>query len=150
MSEANASRQRTTLGQFGTTVLDQERPQRTDIISFGPFRLFVTERLLEKDGVQLNLGSRALDLLIVLVERATEVVSKSELMARIWPNIVVDEGSLRFHIASLRKLLGDGQSGVRYVANVAGRGYCFVAPIWHSAVNPLPLAESFVADRAAK
>jgi predicted ATPase/DNA-binding winged helix-turn-helix (wHTH) protein len=130
-------------------VLDEERPQRKDIISFGPFRLFATERLLEKDGVPLLLGCRALDLLIALVERATEVVSKRELMARVWPNLIVDEGSLRFHIASLRKVLGDGQSGVRYVANVPGRGYCFVAPIRRSAVKP-PRAESFVADRGAK
>src|SRR6266478_991232 len=128
---------------------DEERPQRQDIVSFGPFRLFATQRLLEKDGVPLNLGSRALDLLVALVERATEDVSKRELMARVWPNFVVDEGSLRFHIASLRKVLGDGQSGVRYVTNVAGRGYCFVAPISRSAAKP-PLAESFAVERAAK
>jgi DNA-binding winged helix-turn-helix (wHTH) protein len=130
-------------------VLDEECPQRRDIISFGPFRFFAAERRLEKDGVPLNLGSRALDLLIALVERAPEVVGKRELMARVWPDLVVDEGSLRFHIASLRKVLGDGQSGVRYVTNVAGRGYCFVAPIERLAVKT-PLAESFVAERAAK
>jgi len=130
-------------------VLDQEHPQSTDIISFGPFRLFATERLLEKDGVPLNLGSRALDLLVVLIDRATEVVSKRELMARVWPKLAVDEGSLRFHIASLRKILGEGQSGIRYVANVAGRGYCFVAPISRSTAKPL-LAESLAAERAAK
>jgi predicted ATPase/DNA-binding winged helix-turn-helix (wHTH) protein len=130
-------------------VLDEERPQRKDCISFGPYRLFATERLLEKDGVALTLGSRALDLLIALIERTTEVVSKRELMAKVWRDLVVDEGSLRFHIAVLRKVLGDGQSGVRYVANVAGRGYCFVAPISRAAVKP-PLAESFAADRAAK
>src|SRR5216684_3116156 len=118
-------------------------------VSFGPFRLFATRRLLEKDGVPLNLGSRALDLLVALVERATEVVSKRELMARVWPDLVVDEGSLRFHIASLRKVLGDGQSGVRYVTNIAGRGYCFVAPICRSTAKPA-LAGSPVADRAAK
>ncbi len=129
-------------------VLDEERRQCKDIVSFGPFRLVATERLLEKDGVPLSLGSRALDLLIALVERATEVVSKRELMARAWPNLVVDEGSLRFHIASLRKVLGDRQPGVRYVANVAGRGYCFVAPIRRSAAQP-PLAERFVGDQAA-
>jgi predicted ATPase/DNA-binding winged helix-turn-helix (wHTH) protein len=129
-------------------LLDEERPQGKDIVSFGPFRLFATQRLLEKEGLPLNLGSRALDLLIALVERATEVVSKRELMARVWPNLVVDEGSLRFHIASLRKVLGDGQSGVRYVTNVAGRGYCFVAPISRSAARP-SRAES-AADQAAK
>jgi predicted ATPase/DNA-binding winged helix-turn-helix (wHTH) protein len=130
-------------------MLDEERPQRKDFISFGPFRFFAAQRLLEKDGAPLNLGSRALDLLSALTERATEVVSKRELMARVWPDLIVEEGSLRFHIASLRKVLGDGQSGVRYVTNVAGRGYCFVAPIGRSAATPT-LAESRVADRTAK
>jgi predicted ATPase len=130
-------------------VLDEERSGPPGIASFGPFRLFARERLLERDGFQVNLGGRALDLLIALVERATEVVSKRELMARVWPNSVVDEGSLRFHIASLRKVLGDGQEGVRYVTNVAGRGYCFVAPIWRSTAKPAR-GESLVAERAAK
>jgi predicted ATPase/DNA-binding winged helix-turn-helix (wHTH) protein len=128
---------------------DEERSQRKDFISFGPFRFFATQRLLEKDGVPLNLGSRALDLLSALIERAAEVVSKRELMARVWPDLIVEEGSLRFHIASLRKILGDGQSGVRYVTNVAGRGYCFVAPIGRFAATPT-LAEGCVADRTAK
>src|SRR5216684_7285839 len=119
-------------------VLDQERPQRKDIISFGPFRLVATERLLERDGVPLNLGSRALDLLVALVERATEVVGKRELMASVWPDLVVDEGSLRFHISVLRKVLGGGESGARHVANVAGRGYCFAAPIVRSLAKPAP------------
>jgi DNA-binding winged helix-turn-helix (wHTH) protein len=101
----------------------------SETVEFGPFRLRVTERLLEKQGVPLSLGSRALDILIALVERATEVVSKRDLLARVWPDLVVDDGSLRFHIAALRKALGDGQSGARYVSNVAGRGYCFVAPV---------------------
>jgi predicted ATPase/DNA-binding winged helix-turn-helix (wHTH) protein len=130
-------------------VLDEECPKRKDVISFGPFRIFATARLLEKDGVPLNLGSRALDLLIALVQRAPEVVSKRDLISRVWPNLVVDEGSLRFHIACLRKVLGDGQSGARYVTNVAGRGYCFVAPVWRPAAKP-SLAESLAADRAAR
>jgi predicted ATPase/DNA-binding winged helix-turn-helix (wHTH) protein len=130
-------------------VLDEQCPQSKEILSFGPFRLFATERLLEKDGVALNVGSRALDLLIALIERAPEVVSKRELMERVWSNLLVDEGSLRFQIASLRKVLGDGQSGVRYVTNVVGRGYCFAAQIRRSAVKP-PIVESFVADRATK
>jgi Transcriptional regulatory protein, C terminal len=77
---------------------EKESPKRRDIVSFGPFRLCPTERLLEKDGVPLNLGSRALDLLITLFERAPQLVSKQELMANVWRNLVVDEGSLRFHI----------------------------------------------------
>jgi len=103
---------------------------RTDeIASFGPFRLLAAERLLYQGDVPLRLGSRALDILILLVERAGEVVSKRELMARAWPDIVVDESSLRAQLVSLRKALGDGQAGARYVTNVPSRGYCFVAPV---------------------
>ena len=131
-----------------TRVHDQESAQRRDIIAFGPFRLRTTERLLEKDGVRLKLGSRALDILIALVERAPELVSKRDLLARVWPDLVVDEGSLRFHIDALRKALGEGQSGNRYVVNVAGRGYCFAAPISRAGAKP-PSAESLCTQRAA-
>jgi DNA-binding winged helix-turn-helix (wHTH) protein len=120
----------------------------TDVIAFGQFQLRAAQRLLEKDGVRLKLGSRALDILIALIERAPEVVSKRELLARAWPDLVVDEGSLRFHISVLRKVLGDGESGARYVANVAGRGYCFAAPIFRSLAKPPP-AESLRAERVA-
>jgi len=118
------------------------------VIAFGHFRLRKAERLLERDGVRLKLGSRALDILIALVERAPEVVSKRELLARVWPGLVVDEGSLRFHIAALRKVLGDRQSGVSYVINVAGRGYCFAAPILRPGTKPAP-AESLRPARIA-
>lgn len=98
-------------------------------VAFGPFRLHADKRLLEKDGVPIAIGSRALDLLIALAARAGDVVSKQELMARIWPRITVDESSLRVHVAMLRKVLGDGRDGARYVTNVSGRGYCLVAPV---------------------
>ncbi len=110
-------------------------PRHFDVrqgVAFGPFRLFVAERLLEKAGVPVSLGSRALDILILLLERAGEVVSKDDLFSRVWPNLTVDENSLRVHMVSLRKALGDGQAGARYVTNVSGRGYCFVAPIVHA------------------
>jgi predicted ATPase/DNA-binding winged helix-turn-helix (wHTH) protein len=80
----------------------------------------------------VELGARALDTLVVLVSSPNEVMSKRDLLARVWPDTIVDEGSLRFHIASLRKVLGDGDEGSRYIATVAGRGYCFVAPISRS------------------
>ncbi|WP_171905796.1 ATP-binding protein [Sphingobium phenoxybenzoativorans] len=86
-------------------------------------------RLLERDGQPINIGSRALELLIALVERGGEVVSKRTLMARVWDGLTVDEGSLRFQIATLRRALGDGVDGARYISNVPGRGYCFVAPL---------------------
>lgn len=101
-------------------------------ISFGPFRLFAKSRLLEKDGAPLHLGGRALDILIVLAEHAGEVVDKRELIKRVWADVSVDEGSLRFHITGLRKALGDAGEGARYVVNVPGRGYCFAAPLYRS------------------
>jgi DNA-binding winged helix-turn-helix (wHTH) protein len=104
-----------------------------EIALFGPFRLLAAERLLYQGDVPLRLGSRALDVLIVLVERAGEVVSKRDLIARVWPDVVVDDSSLRVQLVGLRKALGDGQAGARYVANVPGRGYCFVAPVSRAA-----------------
>jgi len=98
-------------------------------ISFGPFRLRPNARLLEKDGAPMHIGGRALDILIVLTERPGEIVSKRELVERVWADVNVDECSLRFHIAALRKVLGDDALDARYVMNVPGRGYCFVAPI---------------------
>lgn len=98
-------------------------------VAFGPFRLHPAKRLLEKAGAPVAVGGRALDILVALTERAGDVVGKSELMDRVWPSITVDESSLRTHVAALRKALGDGQGDARYVTNVPGRGYCFVAPL---------------------
>src|SRR5215469_2838453 len=100
----------------------------TEFVAFGPFRLFAAERLLEKDGAPVDVSGRALDILIVLVQRAGNIVTKDELFSQVWPNIAVHDSTLRVHIAGLRKALGDGHRGVRYVVNVSGRGYCFVAP----------------------
>lgn len=98
-------------------------------VSFGPFRLYPSARLLERDGAAVHVGGRALDILIFLAERAGEIVSKKDLVARVWSDVTVDEGSLRFHVTGLRKALGDGKSGARYITNVPGRGYCLVAPV---------------------
>lgn len=103
--------------------------QTKDGLSFGPFNLIAGERLLTKNGAAVELGARALDLLIVLMSTPNEVVSKRDLMSRVWPDVTVDEGSLRFHMAGLRKALGDGKDGARYITTLAGRGYCFVAPV---------------------
>lgn len=103
-------------------------------ISFGPFKLLPKARLLEKDGAPVHIGGRALDILIFLAERAGEIVNKRELVERVWAGVNVDEGSLRFHVTALRKVLRNGESDARYVVNVPGRGYCFAAPIAATAV----------------
>jgi predicted ATPase/DNA-binding winged helix-turn-helix (wHTH) protein len=112
---------------------DSDNLRTNDVASFGPFRLFMVERLLEKAGEPLELGNRALDILMALVERAGEVVTRKELISRAWPDVIVEEANLRVHISGLRKALGDGLDGARYVTNVIGRGYCFVAPVTRSA-----------------
>ncbi len=99
------------------------------IVSFGRFRLSPASREIERDGVPLALGHRALDILIVLVEHAGEIVSHRDLIARVWRGLVVSPGNLRVHMSALRKALGDGKAGARYIENVTGQGYCFVAQI---------------------
>ncbi len=101
----------------------------SDILQFGPYALHGAARLLEKDGRRVELGSRAFDLLHVLAGRAGEVVPKRELIDAVWRDVVVEENSLRVHIAALRKALEDGVGGTRYVVNVPGQGYSFVAPV---------------------
>jgi len=97
---------------------------------FGTFRLLPQQKLLLQAGDKpVRLGGRAFDLLLTLVERAGEIVGKEELLARVWPNVVVEEGNLRLHITSLRKALGDGEQGKSYIKNIVGRGYCFLAPV---------------------
>ena len=90
-------------------------------LKFGPFELSIGERLLRREVV-LPLGSRALDILIYLAERPGEVIAKQELIDRVWPDVTVEEGSIRVHVAAIRKALGDGQFGNRYIANIKGRG----------------------------
>jgi predicted ATPase/DNA-binding winged helix-turn-helix (wHTH) protein len=98
---------------------------------FGPFELNVAERSLRKANQVIPLGGRAYDILIALLENAGEVVGKAELIARAWPDVTVEEGSLRVHLSALRKALGDGQFGNKYIANVQGQGYSFIAPVIH-------------------
>lgn len=92
--------------------------------------MLVPERQLLLQGeVPVRIGSRALDLLTALVERPGALVSKHELMARAWPNLIVDEGNLKVNMAALRRTLGDGTGTAKYIATVSGRGYRFIAEV---------------------
>jgi DNA-binding winged helix-turn-helix (wHTH) protein len=92
-------------------------------LRFGPFELSIGERLLRREDQVLPLGGRALDILIYLAERPGEVVAKQELIDHVWSDVTVEEGSLKVHVAAIRKALGDGQFDNRYIANIKGRGY---------------------------
>jgi DNA-binding winged helix-turn-helix (wHTH) protein len=98
-------------------------------LRFGPFELSSRERALRREGLQLPLGSRALDILVYLAERPGEVIPKRELLDHVWSGVAVEEGSLRVHVAAIRKALRDGQFGNRYIANIKGRGYSFVGTV---------------------
>jgi DNA-binding winged helix-turn-helix (wHTH) protein len=105
---------------------------------FRSFQLISAERLLLDDGKPLGLGGRTLNILITLVEGAGETIHKDRLIARAWPDTVVDEGALRVHVAALRKALGDGRASRCDIANNPGRGYTFVAPVTRERQRPAP------------
>jgi predicted ATPase/DNA-binding winged helix-turn-helix (wHTH) protein len=99
------------------------------VLRFGPFQLMPAERVLVEDGRQVPLGDRAFDILVTLLENAGQVITKEELIARAWPRRVVEEVNLRIHIAALRRALGDGKVGERYIVTIIGRGYVFIAKV---------------------
>jgi DNA-binding response OmpR family regulator len=98
-------------------------------ISFGPFRLLPAQFLLLEGDKPVPLKSRAMLILIVLLERPGELVTRQELMARVWPNVFVEPATLTVHISALRRALRDGRDGNRFIINIRGCGYCFVTPI---------------------
>jgi DNA-binding winged helix-turn-helix (wHTH) protein len=98
-------------------------------VLFGPFCLLPTQFLLREGDKPVSLGSRALEILIALLERRGELVSKQDLMARVWPNVFVEPANLTVHMSALRRALRDGRDGHRFIVNIPGRGYRFVASV---------------------
>jgi predicted ATPase/DNA-binding winged helix-turn-helix (wHTH) protein len=107
----------------------EERTMLDKSIRFGPFELLPERRQLLKDGRPVRLGSRAIEILIVLVRHAGRLVSHTELVAHVWPRVIVEDSNLRVHLGALRRALGDGQRGVRYILTDPGRGYRFVGEV---------------------
>ncbi len=99
------------------------------VLAFGPFKLLPERKALFANNCPIRLGARAIEILITLVSRHGETISKEELIAAVWPNTHVEEANLRVHVAALRKALGEDQDGARYIVNLSGRGYCFTAPV---------------------
>lgn len=116
-----------TVREAAVTQEETQTPLR--VLAFGLFRLHRRPHLLCLGDEPIRLGGRAIDLLVALAERAGEVVSRAELERQVWPHTLVEDSSLRVHIAALRKALGDGIGEARYIANVPGRGYSFVATV---------------------
>jgi DNA-binding winged helix-turn-helix (wHTH) protein len=93
---------------------------------FGPFRVDRQKRLLMQDSNPLPLPPKALDVLIFLIDNRGRAIEKAEFMRAVWPDSFVEEGNLSQNIFLLRKTLGDGQDGQRYILTVPGVGYRFV------------------------
>jgi DNA-binding winged helix-turn-helix (wHTH) protein/TolB-like protein/Tfp pilus assembly protein PilF len=94
---------------------------------FGRFRLKIAERLLLREGEPVPLTPKVFDILVTLVEKAGEVVTKDDLMRRVWPNTFVEEGNLTQNISLLRKALGESPGGAQFIETVPRRGYRFVS-----------------------
>ena len=117
------------VGSFSKVLCAQTGFQVADDVTFGPFVLHVRQRELRRNGELVGLGSRALDILTTLVARAGEIVSVRDLVSSVWPGLVIAESNLRVHIAALRRQLGEGHGGPRYIINVPSRGYCFAGVV---------------------
>ena len=92
-------------------------------ISFGPFWLDLRRPELRRDGEPVKLHGRVLDILCALATAKGKVVGKDELMARLWPGRIVEEGNIHVHVSALRKALDEHGEGHSYVVTVPGRGY---------------------------
>src|SRR5215510_9292224 len=110
--------------------------QPKNLYEFGPFRLDAAERLLLRDGEAVPLTPKAFDLLLALVERHGHLLEKEELLKKVWPDTFVEEANLASNISQLRKALGDGENGYRYIETMPKRGYRFVAGVKEVSVDP--------------
>jgi predicted ATPase/DNA-binding winged helix-turn-helix (wHTH) protein len=99
------------------------------IFTFGEFELDTGRRLLTRRAERVRLGSRAIDILIALLERPGVMVGAGQLTQQIWPNTFVDETNLRVHIYALRKALGSSEQDADFIQNLPGEGYRFTAPV---------------------
>jgi adenylate cyclase len=114
-----------------------------DAFRFGPFHLDVRERRLSRDRVVIPLRLKVFDTLLVLVESAGRLVTKQELLDKVWPETNVEENNLNHNIAVLRKALGDRATGQQYIETVPRVGYRFVAALE-------PLDRQVLDDRPAR
>src|SRR6266566_3294109 len=107
-----------------------------DQVRFGRFRLDLGRRQLWRHATRMHVGGRVLDILCVLVSAKGEVVTKDELMARVWSGLIVEDSNIHVHVSALRKALGEGTGGQSPVVTVPGRGYRFIG------LPPAPAADT--------
>lgn len=117
-------------------VIEMSDRTRDGFFAFGPYCLHPTARILKRGNDTVVLGSRAFDMLVALVQRQGQVLSRRELMSLAWPGLNVEDSNVRVQMAHLRREIHCGDNGERYIVSIAGRGYCFVAPAeWKEAAD---------------
>ena len=109
-----------------------------DIVEFGPFRADVRRRILTRGSEPVSLPSKALDVLLALVGRAGQTVSKDELIKEVWPDTFVEEGNLTQMVFLLRKALGESDGGQPLIVTVPRQGYRFVGELTSPATEEIP------------
>ena len=117
---------------------------------FGPFRLNADRRLLLREGEPVALAPKALETLLALVEQRGRVITKDELLQRIWGDAVVEEGGLTRNISILRKALGEKPDDHQYIVTVPGQGYRFVANVDEQPPGPRPVDAESQTDAPAR
>ena len=122
-------RRRNPLGQGGQA---PHRATAGKALEFGRFRVLLRERELLADGVPVELGTRALDLLLALLAADGSLVTKEELMTRVWPGIVVSEENIKLQVSVLRKALGADRDVIH---TEFGRGYRFIGVLGSNAAT---------------
>ena len=118
--------------------IDRARPA----INFGRFQVVPARRELIADGAPVELGSRAFEVLMALIEAHGALVTKDELLNRVWPGVIVEENNLHVQISALRKALDRDR---RLIITVSGRGYRFAAPVTQAAPAPTAAAPPIAA-----
>ena len=115
---------------------------RVDQLRFGRFVLTPGERRLTRDDIPIEIGGRSFDLLLALAEQPGRVVPKRELLQTVWPDVIVEDSSLRFHMARLRKILNDDGDEARLITTQVGVGYAFVGAVRRTEARPAARAAS--------
>jgi Tol biopolymer transport system component/DNA-binding winged helix-turn-helix (wHTH) protein len=120
--------------------------QANQLYEFGPFRLDAAERFLLRDGEVVPLTPKAFDLLLVLVEHHGHLLEKEELLKRVWPDTFIEEANLSYNISLIRKALGDGDNGQKFIETVPKRGYRFVAGVRQMDAEQAEIIEAAARD----
>src|SRR5215475_9783116 len=100
-----------------------------EVFHFDEFTLDVRERRLLRKSESVRLSPKAYDVLVALVQQRGRLITKDELLKRLWPESFVEEGSLNVHVSALRKALGEDATRPTYIEMVARSGYRFIAAV---------------------